>query len=106
MGIKQEKLGGLLKELAARFLQIESAGTSMITVTDCRVSDNARSALVFITVLPEEGENPALDFVKRKRSDFRNYVKSNARMQFIPFIDFAIDKGEKNRQHIDELLRT
>ena len=77
----------------------------MITVTDCRVSDNMRRALILITVLPEKGEEPALNFVKRKRSDFKNYVKSKTRMQFIPFFDFAIDKGEKNRQHIDELLK-
>ena len=25
--------------------------------------------------------------------------------KYIPFVDFAIDQGEKNRQKIDELLR-
>ena len=90
-------------ELAAQFLLMESGGTSMITVTDCRVSENTRRALIFMTVLPEEGEDAALAFVKRKRQDFKNYVKSKARLQFIPQIDFAIDKGEKNRQRLDEL---
>jgi len=105
MGIRQEKLRGLLMGLAAQFLQTQASGTSMITVTDCKVSDNMRTAMIRISVLPEDGEEAALSFAKRKRHDFRNYVKSNARLKYIPFIDFEIDKGEKHRQRLDELLR-
>ena len=41
-------------------------------------------------------------FLKRKRSDFRDFVKDNARLARIPFFDFEIDKGEKNRRQVEE----
>jgi len=102
---RQGKLSNLLKKLAADFLQEESSGKSMITVTNCIVSDNMKTAEILLTILPEEEEVSALNFAKRKRKDFKKYIKSNARLKYIPFIDFEIDKGEKSRQRIDELLR-
>jgi ribosome-binding factor A len=64
-----------------------------------------KKATVYITVLPSSKENAALSFVKRKRADLRDFLKKNMEVKVIPFIDIAIDEGEKNRQKIDELLR-
>ncbi len=94
-----------IKRIAAQFLQRESNHLSLITVTDVMVSKDNKQMTIFFTVLPETKEKAALDFVKRKRSEFRKYVKENSRMQRIPFFDFAIDTGEKNRQKIDEIAR-
>ncbi len=105
MNERIEKISTLLKKLSATFLQEESSGKSMITVTNCLVSDNMRNVKIFLTILPESEEENALNFAKRKRRDFKSYIKSNARLKYIPFIDFEIDKGEKSRQRIDELLR-
>jgi len=102
--VKKGRIQEILKGLAADFLQSQSTGKSLITITDCHITDNMRSAKIFFTIFPPEHEAEALDFVKRQRQNFRNYVKSHGRLRFIPFIDFEIDKGEKNRQRIDELL--
>ena len=48
-------------------------------------------------------EKAALDFLKRIRSEFRTHLMEKARMRRIPFFDFEIDYGEKNRQKIDEI---
>ena len=56
-------------------------------------------------VLPDEKEGSALDFVKRKRGELREHLKKNIKIKIIPFIDVQIDRGEKNRQKIEELLR-
>ena len=106
MSLRQEKLKELIKDLAASFLQINSNGTSLITVTDANVSNDFRKSSVFFTVYPEGKEKEALDFTKRMRSEFRDYVKERTKMKLIPFFDFKIDEGEKNRQKIDELLIT
>ena len=103
--IKEQKIKDLIKELSAQFLQRESNHLSLITVTDAMVSRDSKRMTIFFTVLPETKEKAALDFVKRKRSEFREYVKENSRMQRLPFFDFAIDAGEKNRQKIDEIVR-
>lgn len=104
MSLRQEKVGELLRQCTAQFLEIESNRTSLITVTRCNVSPDLKQATVFITVLPKDRENTALDFAKRKRKDLRQYVKKNLRLKRLPFIDIEIDDGELNRQRIDELL--
>lgn len=104
MSFKKDRFEEILKHLAAEFLSKESNRTSMITVTRVATNDKGNLATVYFTVLPENQEEAALDFIKRKRSDFRAYVKYNARLMRIPFFDFEIDRGEKARQKIDESL--
>lgn len=102
---REDKVGNIIKKLASEFLSRESNRTSLITVTDVRMQDHERNAVVLFTVFPENQADIALAFAKRKRSDFREHFKKNTRLKFIPHFDFEIDKGEKFRQRIDELLR-
>ena len=102
---RNEKLKESIREAAAEFLQKESNYTSLLTVTDVSVSDRSNQATIFFTVLPEDKEKGALDFVKRKRAEFREFFKDKVKMRALPFFDFEIDKGEKNRQKIDEIAR-
>lgn len=101
---RKEKVLNLIKELSAQFLAKENNRTSLVTVTSANVSNDLKRATIFITVLPENKEHDALDFAKRKRGELRNYLKKNMNLKNIPFLDIMIDKGEKNRQKIDELL--
>jgi ribosome-binding factor A len=105
MSDRTEKVANMIKEIAAQFLGRENNRTSLITVSSATASPDLKRATVFITVLPDNKEEEVLEFVKRKRSELRDLLKKSLEMKTIPFIDFAIDKGEKNRQKIDELLR-
>lgn len=98
---KDQRFEEILRDMAAKFLAIESNRTSLITVTRVETIDRGNLATIYFTVLPEEKEAAVIDFVKRKRSDFRDYVKEHGRLMKIPFFDFQIDKGEKARQKID-----
>ena len=104
MSFHQEKLEELIKHLAADFLSIYSNRTSMITVTRVKCDEKGSRATVYYTVLPENKEEAASDYLKRNRTDFRAYVKYNARLMRIPFFDFEVDRGEKARQKIDEAM--
>ena len=104
MSIRQEKIQELLRHLAAQFLAEEANRVPLITVTRVEVSSDFRQAKVFVTVYPESGEKAALIFLKRKRSDLRDFVKSHTNMDMLPRFDFLIDRGEKHRQRIDELI--
>ncbi len=106
MNQRQQKAENLIKELSAQFLGRENNKTSLVTVTSCTTSPDLKRATVFMTVFPEEKEHDMLDFAKRKRGELREFIKKNLRTKVIPFIDIEIDLGEKNRQKIDELLRT
>ncbi len=103
MTLRQKKVSENIKHLAAKFLQKESTGGSLITVTNADISKDLKRATIFITIFPETSEKSALDFAKRKRSDIRNYIRVKLKMKTLPFLDVEIDKGEKNRQRIDEL---
>lgn len=101
---RNEKLKDLIKETAANFLNIESNRVSMVTVTDVRISKDGKCATIFFTAYPNNKEKAALDFAKRKRTEFRNFAKENIKVGRIPFFDFEIDAGEKHRQKIDSIL--
>lgn len=102
---RYEKVATQIKELAAQFLARENNRTSLITVMSVSCSPDLKKATIYITVLPTSKETPALDFIKRNLSEMRDYLKKNMPIKIIPFLDVAIDQGEKNRQKIDELLR-
>lgn len=103
MTLRQDKVRENIKHLVAQFLERESNGTSLITVTNATVSKDLKRATLFITVFPDSSEASALDFTKRKRSDLKSFIQSKLKMRVTPFLDFEIDQGEKNRQKIDEL---
>jgi len=102
---RNEKVANYIKELAADFLGRENDRTSLITVTSTTCSPDLKRATIFITVFPTLKEKNALQFAKRKREELREFIKKNMTTKNIPFIDVAIDLGEKHRQKIDELLR-
>jgi ribosome-binding factor A len=100
---RDEKLKDQIHKWAAEFLQKESNGASLITVTDVRLSPDAKEATVLFTVLPEDKQEAALEFAKRQLSDFREYMNKKIKAGRMPFFHFDIDRGEKHRQRIDEI---
>lgn len=102
---RQIQVAESIAHLAGEFFARESNRQSLITVTRADVSPDLKRVEIFFTVLPEKFEASALSFAKRSRTDFRNYLKENSRMKFLPDVDFEIDFGEKNRQRIEALTR-
>lgn len=100
---REEKVAEVIREFAGKFLLEEAGSKSLITVTNIKIGGDLKHATVYFTVYPEDGEKSALDFAKRKRSEFKEYLKDNSGLARIPQIDFEIDLGEKNRQLIDNI---
>ena len=103
MGDRKVKVEEAMHRLAATFIERESERNSLITVTQIDISPDLHNATIFISVLPDNKAEDALNFCKRKMTDFKNYVKQNVHMNVIPFFDVKLDMGEKNRQRIEEL---
>lgn len=95
----------LIQELAAKFIQHEANTDPLITVTSANASPDFKNVTIFITTIPDGREEDALVFLKRSGSQMRGYIKKNTNFKVIPHIDFAVDYGEKHRQHIDEIVR-
>lgn len=97
------KIKEALHHLAAQFIEREAEHTSLITVTRADISPDFKHSTIYISVLPDSQSENALNFCKRKMTDFKHYAKKNMPMKIIPFFDVKLDMGEKNRQRIDEL---
>ncbi len=98
--VEQQVLG-----IVQDYFQRESSGASMITITRTEISKDMKHGTIFMTVFPESKEDAAINFAKRMRSELRHYVMKRLPVKVIPFFDVEIDYGEKNRLHVDELLR-
>jgi ribosome-binding factor A len=105
MSKKEEQTKQELMHLAGQFLAREAGPQSLITVTRADISPDLKNITIFISVFPENAEKVALDFCKRERSAFRDFVIHNSALHYPPTIDFEIDIGEKNRQRIDDLTK-
>jgi len=103
---RNDKAREVVRESMAAFIEAESNRQSMITVTNVDPSPDFKSATIFVTVFPEHTETAALDFLRRQRSEARNYLKKHTRLARIPFLDFALDQGEKARQRLDDISRS
>jgi ribosome-binding factor A len=101
---KDEKIASLICRFAAEYFCLESNKNSLITITRADIFDRGRRAMVYFTALPREKEDEALEFAKRRKRDFRQFIMAKKSFGFVPRIDFCIDLGEHNRQRIDELL--
>lgn len=101
---RNEKIKNMIKELSALFIEKEAGNSSLITVTRVLLSDDAKRATILISVLPEDKENAAYGFIKRNLGELRKQISKTLKINPVPFLDIEIDKGEKNRQKIDELL--
>ncbi len=105
MKFRGEKIEAALTRLAAEFILREASPASLITVTNIIFEERANRATIFVSVLPDAEAERALAFLNRKRSELQLYMQDHIRMRAIPFLLFALDKGEKNRQLIDELSK-
>ena len=102
---KDNRISALYMSLAAEFLEKESVGLGLLTVTGINISRDRKNITILFTVFPDKYQEQAINFTRRKRSEFREYVKSKTKhMAFCGTFDFAIDLGEKNRQKIDNLV--
>ena len=105
MSIKDEREEHMLTELAARYVAREAGRESLITPTRTILSKNRRNATIFVSVYPNEATDLALAFLTRHKDLFREDLKKTSRLARLPYITFELDRGERNRQRLDELSR-
>ncbi len=94
-----------MREVAAEFMAREAGPQSLITVTGVRMAEDGNSATILITVLPESQEETAVKFANRNRGELGVFLTKRVRGMRAPHLEFMIDRGEKNRQRLDELTK-
>lgn len=102
---RDDNLKSIIRELAAEFFSRVSNRQSMITVTGVETYSRGSRAKILVTVLPASEEEKAVSFMHRQLSEFREFVMSRSRIGRVPYFEVGLDKGEKNRQRLDEVAK-
>jgi ribosome-binding factor A len=90
---RRETLTEFIKNCAGDFFARNTAGSSMITVTNVWISEDLKHADIFISVLPESKGAAALNFAKRQRTDLQKYVFSKVKLSHLPLFEIILDKS-------------
>lgn len=104
-GSRLEKLNKEMRKAFGEFIERESNKQSLVTVTRCDTAPDLSNVIVYVSVFPTDAEKQVINFLNRRKYDARSYMKKRVVSRVIPQVNFMIDLGEKNRQHIDQLLR-
>ena len=104
MGARHQTVAEIIRSVIADYIRGEANTDPLITVTRVEVGPNFRHAIVLFTTIPDERESDALTFLKRHAKEMRGAIKNNTKLKYLPYLDFAIDRGERHRQHIDTLV--
>lgn len=104
-GSRLEKLNKEMRKAFGEFIERESNKQSLVTVTRCDTAPDLSNVIVYVSVFPTDAEDKVINFLNRRKYDARTYMKKRVVSRVIPQVNFMIDLGEKNRQHIDQLLR-
>lgn len=102
---RHDRITTIIAETAAIFIREEANSNPLITVTHVTISPDYRKATIAFTTIPEDKQDNALIFLKRNAGEFRHYLKKHAKLKYIPHVEFAIDYGERHRQHMDDVVR-
>jgi ribosome-binding factor A len=102
---REEKIISFLKHLLSEYLLNLNFKDKIISITNLEISKDLKFAKIYISVYPEKEEEEILKTIKKEKNEIKKYISSHAKMKFLPELDFFVDKGEKNRRRIEELLQ-
>ena len=101
---RQLKMSGELKKVAGDFFAREASSHTLITVTDVDIAPSLTDCTIYITTIPANKQELALDFARRMRTELTTEIKKKMYLRSLPFVEVKIDEGERNRQRIEEIL--
>lgn len=105
---RSERVADVLREEIAQIVgyELEDPRLTMVTVTEVRLSDDLKSAKVFITVAGNEAEHKAaLVALKHAASFVRKQVGLSLNLPRTPELHFVRDKVEEEGERVDQLLK-
>lgn len=104
MSDRHDRVAEIIRAVSAKFIQQEANTNPLITVTNVQMAPNYRRARICVTTIPQDREADAMAFLQRNAKHLRSLIKKDTSLKYIPHIEFAIDYGERHRQHIDTLV--
>jgi ribosome-binding factor A len=88
---KDDRIVSAIHTAAANFINRESNGKSLITVTKAELLHGERTARIFVSVFPPHETRAALDFLSRQEGAFRAFLKKEVKLPLHPHVMFLPD---------------
>lgn len=96
----------LIKKLAAEFVSRNiSLPGAVITASRVEIKAGFKEVKIFLSVWPEEKEKEAMYSIAEAENGFYEYMMKNFKIKYMPRFSFEIDKGERARRKIEEILQ-
>ncbi len=104
---RPERVADILREEISQIVgfELEDPRLSMVTVTDVRLSDNLKTARVYVTVAGNEEEHRSTLAALRHAAPYvRKQIGLSLNLPRTPEIHFVRDRVEEQGERVDKLL--
>jgi ribosome-binding factor A len=104
---RTERVGEEFREILAEEIpKLKDPRVGFVTVTAVDVAPDLRRALVYYTVMGEEGERKATRAALRSASGhLRRIIGREVRLRFLPELEFREDETLAQADRVDHLLK-
>ena len=104
---RSQRVSDLLRQEIAEIImrKVKDPRLGFVTVTGVDLSDDLKSARVYISCLKEEEKEATLDILNSAKSFIRSEVGRRIRMKVLPSIEFRFDESLRYGDRIDKLLK-
>ncbi len=104
---RPERVADILRDEISQIVgyELEDPRITMVTVTDVRLSENLKTARVYVTVAGNEEEHELALAALRKAAPYvRKQVGLSLNLPCTPEIHFVRDRVEEEGERVDKLL--
>ena len=105
---RTERLADTLREEISQIVnfELEDPRLAAVSVTEVKLSDNARAARIFVTVSGDEAEHKrALAGLRHATPYIRKQLGLSLNHPRIPELNFVRDRIEEEGERVDQLLQ-
>lgn len=101
-----DQLNSLIQQQVAEIIrrELEFPIDTLVTISKARVSDDAESAKLWVSVLPSDQGPGVLETLNRRIGDVQHLLNKRLVMKFVPKIMFTLDTQADKADHINQVL--
>lgn len=102
---RSERIGSLIKEELSRMIlkELEFSG-ALVTITDVKVSEDKKNAIVYFSVIPSEKSERVLKVLNKFRGRLQFILQRKIEIKPMPWISFRIDRVPEQDAKIEKVL--
>lgn len=104
---RSQRVGDLLRQEISDIImrRMKDPRIGFITVTGVNVTDDLKSARVFVSVLKEEERELTLKVLNEARKMVRSELAKRVKLRAIPVLEFIMDEAIEYGSRIEKLLK-